>query len=110
MVKLAASILLVVLLAGCSGALGTLTSLGNPLPDVAANTQIGKENNQSLTFGVSESVGGNKQRDSIQTDRVENVEVNNGAPPWVWLLLLIGWLIDSPQTIIRNLFKRKRNG
>lgn len=99
------------LLTGCSSlgtaALKTLTSSG---PSVNANSQVGKENRQTLTFGSVEEVRGNKEERVVQADRVENVVVNE-VPVWVILLLILGWLLPSPQEMVRgfySLFQRKK--
>lgn len=104
-------------LAGCSGSpLSFLTGGG---PNVAANTQLGQENNQTL--GISES---NEQtivrpqardisqvsgKQPIVSDNIEKVEVEQ-TPPWIILLLIVGWLAPSPSEIgrsIRSLFRRE---
>jgi hypothetical protein len=86
---------------------------------VAANTQVGKTNTQTLgttnnteqklsvnqADKVSQAVDTNK----VKADSVGNVTVNE-IPAWVILLLILGWLFPSPNEIgrwIRSLFKRK---
>ena len=86
---------------------------------MAANTQIGKTNTQTLgttnnteqklsvnqADKVSQAVDTNK----VKADSVGNVTVNE-IPAWVILLLILGWLFPSPNEIgrwIRSLFKRK---
>lgn len=122
------SLLLLLLLglmltASCSkGPLSLLTGGG---PNVAANTQIGKTNNQTIgtTNNVAPSVSlrPNARVDTIDqsitdskvsTDKVESVTFNE-TPPWIILLLILGWLLPSPNEIARwiaSLFKRKPNG
>ena len=111
------------LTASCSkGPLSLLTGGG---PNVAANTQIGKTNNQTIgtTNNVAPSVSlrPNARVDTIDqsitdskvsTDKVESVTFNE-TPPWIILLLILGWLLPSPNEIARwiaSLFKRKPNG
>ena len=94
-----------------SSPLSLLTGGG---PNVAANTQIGKENNQ--TFGVSKASGDQKivrpkARDITQTqdtikfrtDSADNVTFYD-IPPWVILLLVLGWVLPSPGEMLRSLF------
>jgi len=104
------------LMAGCSGSpLSLLTGGG---PNVAANTQAGKTNTQ--TIGTSTATGDqkivrpqardiqqNQNNNRVQAEKVETVVVNE-IPAWVVLLLILGWLLPSPGEIvrtIRNAFK-----
>jgi hypothetical protein len=77
--------------------------------NVAANTQLGKTNNQ--TIGASEStdqtirvetlegtVEQSNDKNKVNTDSVENININE-IPPWVLLLLILGWLLPSPNEI-----------
>lgn len=98
-------------LAGCDKIpLGLLTGGG---PNVAANTQAGKTNNQ--TIGTSTVNGDQKlvrpqartikqtqDTTTVKTDKVENITVNE-IPPWVILLLILGWLLPSPGEMVRGL-------
>lgn len=108
---------------GCSG-LAPLSFLTGGGPNVAANVQAGKTNSQ--TVGTTEntsssvSIGEDSRVDTIDqsineskvaTENIDNVTVNE-VPPWVVLLLILGWLLPSPNEISRwfsQLFKRKRN-
>jgi hypothetical protein len=106
--------------ASCSGInpLAALTGGTN----VAANTQIGRTNSQTLgttnntdagirTDGNVNSI--NQDFDSgnkVATDKVENLTINE-IPVWVILLLILGWLLPTPTQIgqgILNLFTRKK--
>ena len=76
--------------------------------NVAANTQIGKENNQT---GV--------QVGDVKENKVEAKEIGklsqaetaidaanvtiNSLPPWVLLLIILGWILPSPMEIYRGL-------
>jgi hypothetical protein len=109
------SILLVTLMiAGCS-------PVGLPLgggTNVAANTQIGRENTQTVgqdrrfqpeirTEAPIETV--EQSSNEVKTGPVENFQVTN-IPPWVILLLIIGWLLPSPGEMgrsIATLFRRR---
>ena len=85
---------------------------------MAANIQAGKTNSQ--TIGTTKIVeqktesGDIKSVDAkVSAESVEKVTVNE-VPPWVVLLLILGWLLPSPNEIgrwITKLFTReKRNG
>lgn len=84
------------LLAAC-GAL-PLGMLGGGGPNVAANTQIGRENVQQVVASQERIEAG---RDVVQKELeagpVETLTVNNqDIPPWVLLVALIGWLLPTP--------------
>ena len=109
-------LVLVLLLSSCG-----LTSL---LPtggtNVAANTQLGKENKQAVVTYEEEETN-NAGRDIItETKEVEAGPVeklmisNQNIPPWVIMLLLLGWLLPTPTQIgqsianfVLALFRRK---
>jgi hypothetical protein len=97
--------------------LGILTGGG---PNVAANTQVGKTNTQTigttnnveqkLENPVANTIKQSNDSNSVQADRVETVVVNE-VPVWVILLLLLGWLLPSPNEMgrwIRSPFSRNR--
>ena len=96
----------------CKGPLGLLTGGG---PNVAANIQAGKTNSQTLgTTKIVEQKtesGDIKSVDSkVSAESVEKVTVNE-TQPWVILLLILGWLLPSPNEIgrwIKSLFKRNK--
>jgi len=81
--------------------------------NVAANTQIGKENNQGVNTSIDRSV-----RPVLRPEGpVENVQQDNSVTnisevdPLLLLLLVLGWLAPSPNEIargIRSLFTRKK--
>jgi len=93
--RLAASLALCAALAGC-GAL-PLGMLGGG-PNVAANTQIGKENRQTAVgFEDRVEAGRDVIQTEMETGQVETLTVNNqDIPPWVLLVALIGWLLPTP--------------
>ena len=113
------SLLLLLLLAltstvSCSKLPSLLTGGG---PNVAANIQAGKTNTQTLgttnNIAPTVSVRPNARVDSIDqssttskvnTDAVDTIVVNE-IPVWLVLLfgLLCGFLIPSPQEIIRSI-------
>ena len=109
-------LVLTLLLSSCG-----LTSL---LPtggtNVAANTQLGKENKQAIVTYEEEETN-NAGRDiitetkEVEAGPVEKLLINNqNIPPWVMMLLLLGWLLPTPTQIgqsianfVLALFKRK---
>jgi hypothetical protein len=102
--KLLASLTLILLLSGCLGS--PLSLLGGGGPNVAANVQAGAENNQT----------GAQVGDIIKADTVNNGVTPSGAidslnvinediPPWVILLLILGWVLPSPQEMWRGFLK-----
>jgi len=87
-------LLLPLLLTGCS-ALGLISSvIPDGGTDVNANAQIGAENTQQLV-GQQNSSEINAQ--SVVQNTIQDV------PPWVMLLLILGWLLPSPQEIFSGL-------
>ena len=116
-------LVLLLFLSGCG-----LTSLlpfgGSGGPTVNSNAQIGKENRQSV-LSVEQSEEVSAGRDVIQTEVLKEVEtgsvenldiINTNIPPWVMLLLILGWLLPTPTEIARGfmnfiltLFGRKDN-
>jgi hypothetical protein len=110
--------LVLMLTVSCSsGALGILTGGG---PNVAANTQVGKTNTQTigttnnveqrLEVGVAERINQANDNNKVKADAVQTVVVNE-VPVWVILLLLLGWLLPSPNEMgrwIRSPFSRNR--
>lgn len=97
------------LMVGCSGPLDLLTGGG---PNVAANTQVGKTNTQTVgqTNLTEQSVVRPQARDIRQTSDTNKVSaesvqtvVVNEIPAWVILLLILGWFLPSPGQIGRSL-------
>ena len=116
------SLLLLVLTSTASCSKSPLSLLTGGGPNVAANTQIGKTNTQTLgttnNIAPTVSVRPNARVDNIDqsnttsrvsADSVETVVVNE-VPAWVILLLILGWLLPSPNEIgrwVRGIFKKK---
>ena len=107
--RLIITIVLILTLSSCGG-FSPLSFLSGGGPNVAANTQVGKENTQ--TVGVSYTtrpvLRAEGPVDSIvqDTSTTKNTEVD----PLMLLLLILGWVAPSPSEIGRsfiNLFKRK---
>lgn len=108
-------LLLLVLTSMPSCSKGPLSLLTGGGPNVAANIQAGKTNSQTLgTTKIVEQKtesGDIKSVDSkVSAESVEKVTVNE-TQPWVILLLILGWLLPSPNEIgrwIRSLFTRTK--
>lgn len=106
----------------CSGTPLSLLTGGGPNTAVAANTQLGKNNQQ--TIGTSTVMGDQKivrpqardirqsqDTNKVQADRVETVVVNE-LPPWIILLAILGWLLPTPRDMILgfiSIFRRKNH-
>ena len=100
-------IVFIISISGCSMLGAMLPGMGGGT-NVAANTQIGKENNQT---GV--------QVGDVKENKVEAKEIGklsqaetaidaanvtiNSLPPWVLLLIILGWILPSPMEIYRGL-------
>lgn len=92
-------VLITVLTACSSSALSLLTGGG---PNVAANTQIGKENNQ----GVNTTITTTSRPELNPAGPVDTIVQDNSTTnisPLVLLLLIIGWLAPSPSEMGRGL-------
>ena len=116
-------LLLTLLLSGC-GITSLLPFGGSSGPTVNSNAQIGKENRQSV-LSVEQREEVTAGRDVVQTEIIKEVEtgkvenldiINTNIPPWVMLLLILGWLLPTPTEIARGfmnfvltLFGRKDN-
>ena len=100
-------IVFIISISGCSALSAFIPGMGGGT-NVAANTQIGKENNQT---GV--------QVGDVKENKVEAKEIGklsqaetaidaanvtiNSLPPWVLLLIILGWILPSPMEIYRGL-------
>jgi len=87
-------LLLPLFLTGCSalGLMGSLIPDGGT--DVNANAQIGAENTQQVV-GMQNSSEINAE--SVVQNTIQDI------PPWVMILLILGWLLPSPQEIFSGL-------
>jgi len=93
------------ILAGCSMLGAMIPGMGGGT-NVAANTQVGKENNQTgVVVGdaikndlsaVTDLGTLNQAETAIQTSGETTIQ---NIPPWVLLLLILGWLLPSPKEI-----------
>lgn len=110
-------LILVLFLSGCG--LSTLLPLGGSGgPTVNSNAQIGAENRQSaVSVEQNTTAGRDVISKEVETGKVENLDIiNTNIPPWVMLLLILGWLLPTPTEIARGfinfvltLFGRKDN-
>ena len=106
------SLVLISGLAACSPVMSGLSSLTGSGTNVAANTQLGQQNNQTLgtsetttnTFKVSEvdkievsKLDQSKSDSKLEAQTVENVNFFSGVPLWYWLALFIAAWVDSPK-------------
>ena len=104
---------LVLVLSGCLPPFSLLSGIGGGGggPTVNANTQVGKENNQSVVDQSSDISGENVEVDQSTggftvDGAIDNVKVlNQDIPTWVIILLILGWMLPSPQEIWRGFLK-----
>jgi hypothetical protein len=88
-------LIIIMLLSSCSSLpLGMLGGGTN----VAANTQIGRENRQTaVSMEERVEAGRDVIQKEVEAGPVESLTVNNqDIPPWVLLVALIGWLLPTP--------------
>jgi hypothetical protein len=105
------------LVTGCKGPLSLLTGGG---PNVAANTQVAKTATQ--TIGNSTATGDQKienssghmvqiqeQQTKLTAENVGKVTINE-TPIWLIFMLVLGWLLPTPQQIANTIisFFRKK--
>lgn len=79
-------------------------------PNVAANVQAGKENNQGINTSVDKSVRPVLRPEGpVETIVQDNSTTKNTEiDPLLLLLLIVGWLAPSPGEIGRGLIKLVR--
>ena len=87
-------------LTGCSS-LAPLSLLTGGGPNVAANTQIGKTNNQ----GVNVSSTAPQIRPEAPVDTINQTNNTTEIDPLLLLLLILGWLAPSPNEIGRGILR-----
>ena len=95
-------------LTGCSS-LAPLSFLTGGGPNVAANTQIGKTNNQGVNITTGPTTVP-QIRPEAPVDTINQTNNNTEIDPLLLLLLILGWLAPSPNEIgrgIAGLFRRK---
>lgn len=93
-------LLFVVILASCT----PLDLLSNG-PKVAANVQAGKENTQQIVANQTTTDVGRDytvKESPIEAQNIERVVVQQ-TPFWMLVLLVLGWLLPSPNEIARGI-------
>jgi hypothetical protein len=109
-------LVLTLLLSSCG--LTSLLPFGSGGPTVNSNAQIGKENRQSVvSVEQTTTAGRDIVTKEVETGSVETLEIfNTNIPPWVIVLLILGWLLPTPTEMARGfmnfvlrLFGRKDN-
>lgn len=97
-------------LAGCSS-MAPLSLLTGGGPNVAANTQIGRENNQGINIDYVAPPSSVPQiRPEGPVDTINQTTNISELDPVMLLLLILGWLAPSPGEIgrgIASLFRRR---
>jgi len=107
--KFFVAICAMLLLQGCA-ALGIAKAIipSKSGTNVNANAQVGKENTQQVVGqqdntkieGENVNVSQKENDSSINTSKVDSLIQNNtNVPMWYLLLLVLGWLLPSPQEI-----------
>jgi hypothetical protein len=80
-------------------------------PNVAANVQAGKENTQQAVAVQQKTEAGRdviQQTSPVVAENIKEVNIQQ-TPMWILVLLILGWLLPSPNEIarwIRGLFKK----
>lgn len=77
---------------------------------MAANVQAGKTNSQTVGTTTNNSDVGvvDQSTSKVDADNVETVNIQQ-TPVWMIILLVLGWLLPSPNEIgrwFKELFKR----
>jgi hypothetical protein len=113
--RLILALTLVLFLGGCMSPLGLLSSFGGggggDGTTVNANTQVGKENNQSAIdqsrdiSGENVNVNQSSGNFSIDGDAGNVKVLNQDIPMWMILLMVLGWMLPSPIEIWRGFLK-----
>lgn len=104
-------LIIVALLTSTLSSCGLTSLIPTGGTNVAANTQVGAENNQNLgvtTYNKPEI----KPEGPVDTVNQDNSTTNiSEVDPLLLLLLILGWLAPSPSEIGRGLLKlfRRRN-
>ena len=95
-------LVLCLFLSGC-GVMSWLPFGGSSGTSVNSNAQIGAENTQAVvSIDETTSVGRDMVTKEIETGMVEKLNIQN-IPPWVILLLILGWLLPTPTEMGRGM-------
>jgi predicted small lipoprotein YifL len=120
MKKVISSLCLILLLSSCGlTGLNPFSSKGGPT--VNANVLAGKENTQQVVAQQNRQDAGRdivttEITKEVETERVEKLQITKtNIPPWVLLLLILGWLLPTPTQIgmwfgnlFLSIFKRRK--
>jgi len=120
MVRMILAAVLLLSLGSC-GSIPFLSSSGGP--NVNANVLAGKENTQQVVAQQNRQDAGRdivttEITKEVETERVEKLEISHtNIPPWVLLLLVLGWLLPTPSQIgqgfgnlVLSLFGKRSKG
>lgn len=108
-ITIGVALTLMLTLGSCS-AVSPLSLLTGGGPNVAANTQIGRTNNQGVNISTVAPATPPQIRPEGPVDTINQTNNNTEIDPLLLLLLVLGWLAPSPAEIgrgIMGLFKRK---
>jgi predicted small lipoprotein YifL len=94
-------LLLILFLSGCG--LSPLGFLGSGV-NTAANTQIGKTNNQGVNITTAPTTVP-QIRPEAPVDTINQTNNNTEIDPLLLLLLILGWLAPSPNEIGRGILR-----
>lgn len=121
MKKVILTLAILLTVSGCSAVGGALVKEvigGGGGPSLNVDAQVGKENTKQVVgqqerrtviAGDSSTVTVTERKEKVAADTVETIVVNERTPPWIWLLLVVGWIAPSPNEIgrfLRGLVKR----
>lgn len=112
-ITIAAALTLTLALGSCGG-ISPLGLLGGGGTNVAANTQVGRENYQGVNTSIDSSVRPVARPEGpVDTiDQSNNTTTNTEIDPLMLILLVLGWLAPSPSEIGRGMYRlltRKRD-
>ena len=100
-------LIIVVLLTSALSSCGLTSLIPTGGTNVAANTQLGKENNQGVNTSVDRSVRPVLRPEGpVESIQQDNSTTNNTeVDPLLLILLVLGWLAPSPSEMGRGLLK-----
>lgn len=80
-------------------------------PGITADLQVGKENTQQIVAQQTTQEAGRdlvSKQGSVEAQQIKEVNIQQ-TPIWMIILLILGWLLPSPNEIarwIRGLFSK----
>ena len=107
--RILSTILLITLISSCSQIPSFLFGGGGP--NVAANTQIGKENNQGINIKTTTESALRPENvieapvDTINQNVTQTTNVDRSLIVWLVLIGLLGWLLPTPSQMGRALLE-----